>query len=198
MRRCSSRSTPCSSNCRPCRSSWRRPRNSCSGRATAGSTAQQQASTAQQPVQNIPPNLYNADLPIPTKGPPAWFDTIHVSLAGSFIAAEGVFRERNEISSGASDPAFGTIPLQNSPLWSENELRMSAQQSRIALKVDRRHRSGAALERLLRNGLSRRRRRPRIRAKATAITCAFAKPTLATTNDNWGTSTSAPVRCGAC
>ena len=86
-------------------------------------------------MQNIPPNLYNADLPIPTKGPPAWFDTVHVSLAGSFIAAEGVFRARNEISSGASDPPFGTIPFQNSPLWSENEFRMSAQQSRIALKA---------------------------------------------------------------
>lgn len=99
------------------------------------STAQQEASVAQQNLQNIPPNLYNADLPIPTKGPPAWFDTVHVSLAGSFIAAEGAFRERNEISSGASDPPFGTIPLQNSPLWSENEFRMSAQQSRIALKM---------------------------------------------------------------
>ena len=99
------------------------------------SSAQQEASVAQQNLQNIPPNLYNADLPIPTKGPPAWFDTVHISLAGSFIAAEGVFRERNEISSGASDPAFGGIPFQNSSLWSENEYRMSAQQSRIALKV---------------------------------------------------------------
>ena len=99
------------------------------------STAEQQAGAAQQQVQNIPPNLYNADLPIPTKGPPAWFDTVHVSLAGSFIAAEGAFRARNELSSGASDPAFSTIPLQNSSLWSENEFRMSAQQSRIALKV---------------------------------------------------------------
>ena len=98
-------------------------------------TAQQQASTAQQQVQNIPPNLYNADLPIPTKGPPAWFDSVHISLGGSFIAMEGVFRARNEISSGASDPPFGTIPLQNSPLWSENEMRFSAQQSRIALKA---------------------------------------------------------------
>ena len=99
------------------------------------STAQQEASVAQQNLQNIPPNLYNADLPIPTKGPPAWFDTVHISMAGSFIAAEGAFRVRNEISSGASDPPFGTIPLQNSPLCSENEFRMSAQQSRIALKM---------------------------------------------------------------
>jgi hypothetical protein len=72
-------------------------------------------------------------VPIPTKGPPSWFDTIHVSLAGSFIAMEGAFRQRNEASSGA--PGFGTIPLQNSPLYSQNELRFSAQQSRIALKA---------------------------------------------------------------
>ena len=74
-------------------------------------------------------------MPIPTKGPPSWFDSIHVSLAGSFIAMEGAFRQRNEASSGASDPPFGTIPLQNSPLYSENELRFSAQQSRIAFKA---------------------------------------------------------------
>ncbi len=99
------------------------------------STAQQQASTAQQQVQNIPPNLYAADVPIPTKGPPAWFDSIHISMAGSFIAMEGAWRERNENSSGASDPGFSTIPLQNSPLYYENELRFSAQQSRIAFKA---------------------------------------------------------------
>ena len=99
------------------------------------STAQQEASVAQQNLQNLPPNLYNADLPIPTKGPPAWFDSVHISMAGSFIAMEGAFRVSNEVSSGASDPGFGTIPLQNSPLYSENELRFSAQQSRIAFKM---------------------------------------------------------------
>jgi len=95
----------------------------------------QQVQQAQNIPANIPPNLYAADLPVPTKGPPSWFDSIHVSLAGSFIAMEGAVRQRNEVSSGASDPGFGTIPLQNSPLYSENELRFSAQQSRIALKA---------------------------------------------------------------
>lgn len=99
------------------------------------SSAQQEASVAQQNLQNIPPNLYNADLPIPTKGPPAWFDSVHISMAGSFIAMEGAFRVRNENSSGASDPPFGGIPLANSPLYYQNELRFSAQQSRIALKM---------------------------------------------------------------
>ena len=98
-------------------------------------TAQQEASVAQQNLQNIPPSLYNADLPIPTKGPPAWFDSVHISMAGSFIAMEGAFRARNENSSGASDPPFGGIPLANSPLYYQNELRFSAQQSRIALKM---------------------------------------------------------------
>src|SRR5579863_3867074 len=87
------------------------------------SSAQQEASVAQQNLQNIPPNLYNADLPIPTKGPPAWFDTVHISMAGTFIAMEGAFRVRNENSSGASDPPFTGIPLGNSPLFYQNELR---------------------------------------------------------------------------
>ena len=100
------------------------------------STAQQEASVAQQNLQNIPPSLYNADLPIPTKGPPAWFDSVHISLAGSFIAMEGAFRVRSENSSGATDPPFvGGIPLANSVLYSQNELRFSAQQSRIAFKM---------------------------------------------------------------
>src|SRR5580693_8129537 len=64
----------------------------------------QQAQQAQNLPASIPPNLYAADVPIPTKGPPSWFDSIHVSLAGSFIAMEGAFRQRNEDSSGASDP----------------------------------------------------------------------------------------------
>jgi hypothetical protein len=95
----------------------------------------QQVQQAQNVPANIPPNLYNADLPVPTKGPPSWFDSIHISLAGSFIAMEGAWRQRNEVSSGATDPPFSTIPLQNSPLYSQNELRFSAQQSRIALKA---------------------------------------------------------------
>ena len=58
-------------------------------------------------------------------------------MAGTFIAMEGAFRQHNEVSSGASDPAFGNpgIPLQNSVLYHENELRFSAQQSRISFKA---------------------------------------------------------------
>jgi hypothetical protein len=95
----------------------------------------QQVQQAQNAPATIPPNLYAADVPIPTKGPPSWFDSIHVSMAGTFIAMEGAIRQRNEVSSGASDPAFSTIPLQNSPLWGQNETRFSAQQSRLALRA---------------------------------------------------------------
>jgi TolA-binding protein len=105
----------------------------------AQQTQQAQQQAQQQQAQNlpaaIPPNLYAADVPVPTKGPPSWFDSIHVSMAGTFIAMEGAFRQRNEVSSGASDPGFSTIPLQNSPLYGQNETRFSAQQSRIALKA---------------------------------------------------------------
>ncbi len=81
----------------------------------------------------IPAGLYNADLPIPRKGP-SFLSTVQVSFAGSFIAGETVWRQRNELSSGASDPAFGGLPFSNTPLYSENEWRASAQQSRLAVK----------------------------------------------------------------
>ena len=58
-----------------------------------------------------------------------------LDAASTFIAMEGAWRQRNENASGASDPPFSTIPLLNSPLYNENELRFSAQQSRIALKA---------------------------------------------------------------
>jgi hypothetical protein len=111
--------------------------------AKAAAQQAQQTQQAQQAQQqqaqnipaNIPPNLYAADVPVPTKGPPSWFDSIHVSMAGTFIAMEGAIRQRNELSSGATDPPFSTIPLQNSPLYGQNETRFSAQQSRIALKA---------------------------------------------------------------
>jgi hypothetical protein len=101
-------------------------------------TAQESAHTAQQSVQSIPAGLYNADVavaPLPMKAAPSWFGGIHVSLAGSFIAMEGVWRQHNEVSSGASDPPFSTLPFHNSPLWFENENRYSAQQSRLAIKA---------------------------------------------------------------
>jgi hypothetical protein len=93
-------------------------------KAAAQQAQQTQAAQQQQaqPVPAIPPNLYAADVPVPTKGPPSWFDSIHVSLAGSYIALEGAWRQRNENSSGASDPAFGTIPLENSPSLSRERV----------------------------------------------------------------------------
>jgi hypothetical protein len=103
--------------------------------AKAAANKADEVQQTQVAAASIPPNLYNADMPVPTKGPPSWFDSIHVSMAGTFIAMEGAYRQRNEISSGSSDPPFGTIPLQNSGLYNENELRFSAQQSRIALKA---------------------------------------------------------------
>ena len=56
-------------------------------------------------------------------------------MAGSFLAMEGVWRQRNEEASGATDAPFGTMPFSNSPLFHENEMAFSAQQSRIALKA---------------------------------------------------------------
>jgi outer membrane murein-binding lipoprotein Lpp len=104
-------------------------------KAAQDQAAQQAAQIAQQP--SAPAGLYNA---APPPGPmigkaPSWVSGIKVSFAGSFIEGATVWRERNEISSGASDPAFSSLPFSNSPLYTENEWRASAQQSRIAIKM---------------------------------------------------------------
>jgi hypothetical protein len=74
---------------------------------------------------------------MPTKAFSSWFDGIHVSMAGSFVAVEGAWRQHNEVADGAGNPPFASpgIPLQNSALYNEREFRASAQQSRIVLKV---------------------------------------------------------------
>jgi outer membrane murein-binding lipoprotein Lpp len=99
-----------------------------------------EANAAEQAVQNLPGGLYNAappgSAPMVTKGPPAWFSGIHISLAGSFLAMEGVWRQHNEVASGASDTPFSSMPFPNSPLFHENELAFSAAQSRVALKAN--------------------------------------------------------------
>jgi outer membrane murein-binding lipoprotein Lpp len=99
----------------------------------------EQARAAEKPA---PTAATGADATIP----PSWplftkaippFDGIHTSMAGTFVALEGAWREHNEVASGASSPPFGSpgIPLQNSVLWSQNEFRMTAQQSRIDLRA---------------------------------------------------------------
>jgi hypothetical protein len=108
-------------------------------RAGAASGAPSQVVTARNGNEIIiPPPETPPGALMPVKGLPSWFDGIHVSMAGSYIALEGAWRQHNEVSNGASDPPFANpgIPLQNSALWSEREFRMSAQQSRIALKVN--------------------------------------------------------------
>ncbi len=98
-------------------------------------TAQQNAQTAQQAVQNIPGGLYDAaPAGLPTKGGPSWLPGVKIKVGG-FIAAETVWRQHNEVSSGASDPPFSTQPFQNSVLYHESEFRFSAQQSRLSLKA---------------------------------------------------------------
>jgi hypothetical protein len=100
----------------------------------------QQAQAAETAVQNLPAGLYNQAppnaTPMVTKGMPAWFSGIHVSLAGTFIEAAGVWRQHAEEADGASDTPFSSMPFSNSPLYHQDELAFSARQSRIALKAD--------------------------------------------------------------
>jgi hypothetical protein len=103
---------------------------------------QQQLQTLQDQVaqrQQIPAGVYNQapppGTPLVTKGGPAWFDSIHVSMAGTFIEMAGVWRDRNEVASAATDTPFSSMPFSNSPLFHENELGFSAQQSRIQVEA---------------------------------------------------------------
>jgi hypothetical protein len=111
-----------------------------SGPRQAGNAPPQQVVTARNGNELIipgPPPPPPADGAMPIKAFPSWFDGIHVSMAGSFIAVEGAARQHSEVSNGASDPPFASpgLPLRNSALYNEREFRASAQQSRIALKV---------------------------------------------------------------
>jgi hypothetical protein len=66
---------------------------------------------------------------------PSWLPKVDVSLAGTFIEAAGVWRQRNENASAATDTPFSSLPFPNSPLYHEHELGFSAQQSRLAFKA---------------------------------------------------------------
>jgi hypothetical protein len=100
----------------------------------------QQAQAAQTAVQNLPPGLYNqappGAAPMVTKGMPAWFGGIHISMAGTFIEAAGAWRQHAEEADGASDTPFASTPFPNSPLYHQDELVFSGRQSRIALKAN--------------------------------------------------------------
>jgi hypothetical protein len=70
-----------------------------------------------------------------TKGPPIPLPPERVKLTvGGFIAAESVWRQRNEVADIASN--FGAIPYPFSPLFNEKEFHGSARQSRISLLVE--------------------------------------------------------------
>ena len=70
-----------------------------------------------------------------TKGPlpPPPPERVKVTLGG-FIAAESVWRQRNQVNDIGT--AFGAIPYPFSPLYNEHEFHGTARQSRISLLVE--------------------------------------------------------------
>jgi hypothetical protein len=60
-------------------------------------------------------------------------DKVKVTVGG-FIAAESVWRQRNEVADIGS--SFGAIPYPFSPLYHENEFHGTARQSRISLLIE--------------------------------------------------------------
>ncbi len=60
-------------------------------------------------------------------------DKVKITVGG-FVAAESVWRQRNEVADIGS--SFGGIPYPFSPLYNENEFHGSARQSRISLLAE--------------------------------------------------------------
>ena len=80
---------------------------------------------------------YAANVQAPAKTSPVKAPSItdHVKLTwGGFLAAETLYRTRNEVSDMSS--SFTTIPFPFSPLFNEGEFRGSARQSRISLLAE--------------------------------------------------------------
>ena len=71
--------------------------------------------------------------PVKAKAAPAVLPGVKVTLGG-FLAAETVWRSRNEVAEMGSN--FGAIPYPFSPLYNESEFHGSARQSRISLKAE--------------------------------------------------------------
>jgi hypothetical protein len=71
--------------------------------------------------------------PAKTKPAPAVLPGVKVTLGG-FLAAETVWRSRNEVTDMGS--SFNGIPYPFSPLYNESEFHGSARQSRISLKAE--------------------------------------------------------------
>jgi hypothetical protein len=70
-----------------------------------------------------------------TKCPPIPPPPQRVKLTvGGFLAAETVWRQRNQVNDIGT--AFGTIPYPFSPLYNEHEFHGTARQSRISLLVE--------------------------------------------------------------
>jgi hypothetical protein len=87
-----------------------------------------QTSQAVQAQTAAMKGAYGADAALPTKEP--WALPAGVKLSwGGFIAAEGVWRNRNEVADINTD--FNNIPYALTPLYHENEMRFTARQSRL-------------------------------------------------------------------
>jgi hypothetical protein len=88
-----------------------------------------------------PPGEYVKGAPPPPPGgyvkgavaPPPPAPRVKITVGG-FIAAESVWRSRNEVADIGSN--FGGIPYPFSPLFNENEFHGTARQSRISLLVE--------------------------------------------------------------
>jgi hypothetical protein len=88
---------------------------------------------AEQQYEAVAADVPVSPGPVKAKAAPAVLPGVKVTLGG-FLAAETVWRSRNEVTDVGSN--FGAIPYPFSPLYNESEFHGSARQSRISLKAE--------------------------------------------------------------
>ncbi len=89
-----------------------------------------EATTAAAQQQQPPPSGLNEQVLV-AKGGHVKFGGVDLTVGG-FIEAAGIYRTRNEVADVGSDYNQG-IPFKNSALYHEDEVRVSARQSRLSL-----------------------------------------------------------------
>jgi hypothetical protein len=95
-------------------------------------TLKSKVSKAEQSYATAPdPSTARAAIPLKTKAPPP--SPIKMTWGG-FLAAESVWRQRNEVADMGS--LFTAIPYPFSPLSNEHEFHGSARQSRLSLLIE--------------------------------------------------------------
>ena len=101
--------------------------------AQAQTQAQAAQTQAQEQIQTIPGVVHDQIAAAQPKDGKLHYKGISLTLGG-FVAAEGIYRSKNELADISSQ--FAKLPFDNTPLGHTNELRGTARQSRVSFLAE--------------------------------------------------------------